>query len=54
MALVHGGAGFQLFSPTVFKYLSGSDPSSLVATIEEIGDQEVREILLKVSVIVFA
>jgi len=48
MALAHGGAGFQLFSPTVFKYLSGTEPSSLVATIEEIGDPDMREILLKV------
>ena len=40
MALVHGGGGFQL---------SGSDPSTLVATIEEVADHEIREILLKVS-----
>lgn len=53
MALVHGAGGFQLFSPTVFKYLACSDPSSLVATIEEVPDQQIREILLKVSVSLF-
>jgi len=53
MALVHGAGGFQLFSPTVFKYLACSDPSSLVATIEEVPDQQICEILLKVSVSLF-
>jgi len=53
MALENGGAGFLLFSSTVFKYLSGTEPSPLVATIEEVGDPGVHQILLKVNFLYF-
>ena len=48
MALAHGGGSFQLFSLTVFKYLLGIEASKLVATIEEVPDEAVQEILLQV------
>ena len=49
MALVHGGGSFQLFCPTVFKYLHGMEASKLIATIEEVPDMAVRDTLLRVS-----
>ena len=49
MALVHGGGPFLLFCPTVFKYLHGIEASHLIATIEEVPDQSVRDTLLEVS-----
>lgn len=49
MALVHGGGSFLLFCPTVFKYLHGIEASNLIATIEEVPGQSVREALLEVS-----
>lgn len=48
MALVHGGGLFQLFCQSVFKYLHGTEASKLVATIEEVPDEAVRDILLQV------
>lgn len=49
MALVHGGGSFLLFCPTVFKYLHGIEAPNLIATIEEVPGQSVREALLEVS-----
>ena len=49
MALVHGGGSFLVFCPTVFKYLHGIEPSHLIASIDEVPDQSVRDTLQEVS-----
>ena len=49
MALVHGGGSFALFCPTVFEYLHGVEPSHLIANIDEVPDQSVRDTLQDVS-----
>ena len=49
MALVYGGGAYQLFCPTIFKYLHGIEAYQLIATIREVPDQSVRDTLLEVS-----
>ena len=50
MSLVHGGAAFKLFSPTVYNFLSGSNAADLIAGISEVPDLCVREVLKQVSI----
>ena len=49
MSLVHGGAAFRAFSPTVFLFLSGKDAPNLIASIDEVPDPAVRNILKQVD-----
>ena len=48
MSLVHGGASFRVFCPTVFRFLSGKSAADLIASISEVDDADAREILKKV------
>ena len=48
MSLVHGGAAFRIFSPTVFRFLSGTDAADLIASIDEVPDPAIRIILNQV------
>ena len=48
MSLVHGGASFRVFCPTVVRFLSGRSAADLIASIDEVDDQDVRDILRKV------
>ena len=45
MSLVHGGAAFRLFGPTVFNYLCGLNAADVIAGISEVPDPLVRESL---------
>lgn len=51
MSLVHGGAAFRIFSPTVLRFLSGKNAADLIASISEVPDAGVREILKQVRYI---
>lgn len=48
MSLVHGGASFKIFSPTVFRFLSGKNAADLIASIDEVPDSAIKEILKQV------
>ena len=50
MALVHGGGPLCLFSPSVYRYLCGSDPVDIIVGMDEIGEYEVKNILKQVCV----
>jgi hypothetical protein len=50
MSLVHGGASFRVVCPTVFRFLSGKSAADLIASISEVDDPDVREILKKVYI----
>ena len=49
MSLVHGGASFRVFCPTVYRFLSGKSAADLIASISEVEDADVREVLKKVQ-----
>ena len=49
MSLVHGGASFRVFCPTVYRFLSGTSAADLIASISEVEDADVREVLKKVQ-----
>ena len=49
MSLVHGGAAFRVFSPTVFRFLSGKNPADLIPSISDVPDPAVRDILKQVG-----
>ena len=49
MSLVHGGASFALFSPTVFNFC-GQDPAKLQPNVEEVADAASKNFLCKVSI----
>ena len=51
MALLHGGAGVRILSPSVFNFLSGMKPSDIIVGIDEIADTDVKVILKKVFTI---
>ena len=48
MSLVHGGAALRIFSPTVFRFMSGKNAADLIASISEVPSAGVREILQQV------
>ena len=43
-----GGAAFRIFSPTVFRFLSGTDAADLIASIDEVPNPAIRIILKQV------
>lgn len=49
MCLAQGGGSFSVFCPSVFKFLCNVDPLSLDPTIQEVPDQNTRELLTKVG-----
>ena len=49
MSLVHGGAFFGIFGPTVFRCMTGKNPADLIAGINEVPDPHTREILQQVE-----
>ena len=49
MSLVHGGAAFRIFGPTVFRFLSGKNAADLIAGISEVPDPTIRESLKQVG-----
>ena len=49
MSLVHGGGAFSIFCPTVYNFLCGMKPSDLIASVDEIPDSSIREILKQVQ-----
>lgn len=48
MSLVHRGAAFRIFCPTVFSFLSGKSAADLIASITEVPDPAIRELLKQV------
>ena len=48
MALIHGGAGVRILSPSVFNFLSGMKPSEIIVGIDEVADADIKVILKKV------
>ena len=51
MSLVHGGASFALFSPTVFNFLCDQDAVKLQPKVEEVADAAAsKNFLCKVSI----
>ena len=48
MSLVNGGSGFPYFAPAMYSYLSGQDVCSIVATVEEVPNAELKAALTKV------
>ena len=48
MSLVNGGSGFPYFAPAVYSYLSGQDVCSIVATVDEVPNAELKDVLVKV------
>ena len=48
MALVHGGASFKLFSPSIYNFMCGMDASNLIAGVDEVPQCDVRETYKKV------
>ena len=53
MSIIHGGASFSLFSPTVFNFLCGQDPAKLQPKIEEVADAATKDFLCKVSMYMY-
>ena len=53
MSLVHGGACFRVLSPTVFRVLSGKNPADLIASIDEVPELNVRDILHQVGIFMY-
>lgn len=47
-ALVQGGAGFHILTPSVFYYISGFGLSDVVVDIARVHDPAIREICQKV------
>ena len=48
MSLVHGGAGFRIFCPTVYRFLNGKTAADLIASSSEVPDPGVGEFLKQV------
>ena len=48
MTLVHGGARFNLFCPSIYHFMSGIKAVDLIPTIEEVPDHSTREVLNQV------
>ena len=49
MSLLYGGSSLNLFSSSVYSFLSGVKPSEIKVAIEEVSDDNVRNILNKVN-----
>ena len=48
MSLVHGGASFKLFSPSIYNFMCGWEASYLIVGIDEVPNSQIREFLKKV------
>ena len=48
MALVHGGSAVNIMSKSVFNFMTGMKPLDIIVDINEIPEQDVREIVTKV------
>ena len=49
MSLIQGGSGYPFFAPSVYDYICGQDVCSIVPTIDEILDPELKTALVEVS-----
>ena len=52
MSICQGGSGFPFFGKATFDYISGQDVESLVATVEEVPDTDMRKLVEDVRYIV--
>ena len=51
MALVHGGASFRIFCPSVYHFLCGRSASDIIALIDEVPNPDTRAVLKDVIII---
>ena len=52
MCLVHGGAGANILSKSLFAYLAGMSAANIIVGIEEVADECVKAVLEKVGAVV--
>ena len=50
MSLVQGGSGFPFFAPAMYDYMCGKDVCSLVPTVDEIPDAQLKITLVEVCI----
>lgn len=48
MAFLQGGAGFHIFSSSVWNYLTGMKVNNIIVNDNEVGDPEIKAILSEV------
>lgn len=49
MTLVHGGGAINIFSPSVYNFLSGMSPSDIIVDIAEVPEEATKQVLGRVS-----
>ena len=50
MSLTQGGSGYPFFAPAIYQYVCGCDVCSIVPTVDEIPDLELKTVLVEVCV----